>query len=376
MMEKRATSPIPMDIMGPTDEEGSSVSSMRTAETLLRLVPMTLCIAALVVMVKNSQTNDFGSLSYSDLRAFSTGTAKTPPYPYRVPRGYGYCRGTAACVPPAYPFSAKKKNFRYGFGTGRGRVGSGMGRDKTKAKRRHFKGNLKPIYLLHPILSHSFSSATPLSLFFAFDSSTAGALGSLFLTSSLYRRRATALDHLGSEGYGVGSSWIGRGSESYSVEEKCPDEPLFALYVANLWRTELTGVESLIEYLVYANGICAGCSLLSAIIVAMPLPSTMSCAWTFFFLDQVLTYIILAVGAMSLEAVYLAYKGDTTITWSAACGSFGAFCHKATTSIALTFVVVACYALLSLISSYRLFSRYDAPVADSSKEIDIAAFQG
>jgi uncharacterized membrane protein len=70
MMEKRATSPIPMDIMGPRDEEGSSVSSMRTAETLLRLVPMTLCIAALVVMVKNSQTNDFGSLSYSDLGAF------------------------------------------------------------------------------------------------------------------------------------------------------------------------------------------------------------------------------------------------------------------------------------------------------------------
>ena len=70
MMEKRATSPIPMDIMGPRDEEGSSVSSMRTAETLLRLVPMTLCIAALVVMVKNSQTNDFGSLSYSDLRSF------------------------------------------------------------------------------------------------------------------------------------------------------------------------------------------------------------------------------------------------------------------------------------------------------------------
>ena len=25
------------------------------------------------------------------------------------------------------------------------------------------------------------------------------------------------LDHLGSEGYGVGSSWIGRGSEGYGV---------------------------------------------------------------------------------------------------------------------------------------------------------------
>ena len=31
------------------------------------------------------------------------------------------------------------------------------------------------------------------------------------------------------------------GDDSSVVEEKCPDEPLFALYVANPWRTELTG---------------------------------------------------------------------------------------------------------------------------------------
>jgi hypothetical protein len=32
----------------------------------------------------------------------STGMAKRPLYLYRVPRGYGYCRGTAACVPPGF----------------------------------------------------------------------------------------------------------------------------------------------------------------------------------------------------------------------------------------------------------------------------------
>ena len=74
-MEKRASTPSPMDIMGGSrdEEDGScsrNVTTMRTAETLLRLVPMTLCIAALVVMLKNSQTNDYGSLSYSDLGAF------------------------------------------------------------------------------------------------------------------------------------------------------------------------------------------------------------------------------------------------------------------------------------------------------------------
>lgn len=45
------------------------------------------------------------------------------------------------------------------------------------------------------------------------------------------------------------------------------------------------------RYLVHANGICAGYSLLSAIIVAMPRPSTMSRAWTFFFLDQVRNFV-------------------------------------------------------------------------------------
>ncbi|XP_041002493.1 CASP-like protein 2A1 [Juglans microcarpa x Juglans regia] len=200
LAEKTATSP--MEIMGPRDEEdGSNSNAMRTAETLLRLVPMALCISALVLMLKDSQTNDFGSISYSDLGTF--------------------------------------------------------------------------------------------------------------------------------------------------------------------------------RYLVHANGICAGYSLLSAIIiVAMPRPSSMSRAWTFFFLDQVLTYTILAAGAVSVEVLFLAYKGDTAITWSAACGSFGGFCHKATASVVITFVVVACYAMISLISSYKLFSKFDAPVANPGRGINITAFQG
>ncbi|CAI9754954.1 unnamed protein product [Fraxinus pennsylvanica] len=128
------------------------------------------------------------------------------------------------------------------------------------------------------------------------------------------------------------------------------------------------------RYLVHASGICAGYSLLSAIIVAVPRPSTMSRAWTFFLLDQLLTYFILAAGAISTEVVYLAYKGDVSITWSQTCGSFGGFCRKATASIAITFIVTLCYAVLSIISSYRLFSKYDAPVACNNKGIEIPVF--
>ncbi|XP_019154010.1 PREDICTED: CASP-like protein 2A1 [Ipomoea nil] len=181
------------------DERGSTGGGMRTAETLLRLLPMALCVVALVIMLKNSQTNDFGSLSYSDLGAF--------------------------------------------------------------------------------------------------------------------------------------------------------------------------------KYLVHVNGICAGYSLLSAVAAAIPRPSSMPRAWTFFLLDQILTYVILGAGAVATEVVYLAYKGDSAAMWSESCGSFGGFCHKAAASVAITFTVSLCYIGISLISSYRLFSKYDAPVGFyNNKGIEISAF--
>lgn len=189
----------PMDMGSPSQEDESGSSSMRTVETLMRLVPMGLCVVALMIMLKDSQSNEYGSLSYSDIGAF--------------------------------------------------------------------------------------------------------------------------------------------------------------------------------RYLVHANGICAGYSLLSAVVVAVPRPSTLSRAWTFFLLDQVLTYVILVAGAVATEVVFLAYKGDEAITWAEACGSFGGFCRKAVASVAMTFVVMLCYAGLSLISSYRLFSKYDAPVGYNHKGIEIAAFR-
>nr|GMD90302.1 CASP-like protein 2A1 [Ipomoea batatas] len=192
--------PVGMESSGE-DERGSTVATggVRTAETLLRLLPMGLCVVALVIMLKNSQTNDFGSLSYSDLGAF--------------------------------------------------------------------------------------------------------------------------------------------------------------------------------KYLVHVNGICAGYSLLSAVAAAIPRPSSMPRAWTFFLLDQILTYVIMGAGAVATEVVYLAYKGDSAAMWSKSCGSFGGFCHKATASVAITFTVSLCYIGISLISSYRLFSKYDAPVGFyNNKGIEISAF--
>ncbi|KAM3204128.1 CASP-like protein 2A1 [Capsicum annuum] len=130
------------------------------------------------------------------------------------------------------------------------------------------------------------------------------------------------------------------------------------------------------RYLVHANGICAAYSLLSAIVAALPRPTTLPKAWTFFLIDQVLTYIILAAGAASTEVLYLAYKGDTAVTWSETCGSFDGFCKKATSSVSITFIVSLCYVGISLLSSYRLFSKYEAPIGHYNNKggIEIANF--
>ncbi|CAN4117624.1 unnamed protein product [Withania somnifera] len=130
------------------------------------------------------------------------------------------------------------------------------------------------------------------------------------------------------------------------------------------------------RYLIHANGICAAYSLLSAIAAALPRPTTLPKAWTIFLLDQVLTYVILAAGAASTEVVYLAYKGDTAVTWSETCGSFEGFCKKATASVAITFIVCLCYVGISLVSSYKLFSKYDAPIGHYNNKggIEIANY--
>ncbi|MQM23178.1 hypothetical protein Taro_056241 [Colocasia esculenta] len=129
------------------------------------------------------------------------------------------------------------------------------------------------------------------------------------------------------------------------------------------------------RYLVYADGVCAAYSLLSAFYTAATsrCPSTLRRAWTLFFFDQVLTYVVLAAGAVAAEILYLARNGDERVTWSRVCGMFGGFCSRATASAGATFAAAACYVGLSLVSSYRLFSAYSAPIPFLSKGGEVAA---
>ncbi|XP_077243666.1 CASP-like protein 2D1 isoform X2 [Tasmannia lanceolata] len=67
------------------------------------------------------------------------------------------------------------------------------------------------------------------------------------------------------------------------------------------------------------------------------------------------------------EILYLGYKGDRDVSWSEACSSYGKFCNKMVVSLVLHVVVLVCFIVLSLISAYRVFSRFEAPSV-SSKE--------
>lgn len=50
---------------------GGSSSSLRTAETLFRVTPVVLCVATFAVMVRNRQTNAYGTITYTDLTGFN-----------------------------------------------------------------------------------------------------------------------------------------------------------------------------------------------------------------------------------------------------------------------------------------------------------------
>lgn len=59
-----------MQMTGANEKLEGNTSILSTVETFLRLVPVGLCVTALVIMLKNSQENEYGSVAYTDLGAF------------------------------------------------------------------------------------------------------------------------------------------------------------------------------------------------------------------------------------------------------------------------------------------------------------------
>lgn len=70
MEEKRKKALSSTEVVMSGDSNSSMNRRMKAAETILRVVPMGLCLAALLIMIKNAESNDYGSVSYYNLGGF------------------------------------------------------------------------------------------------------------------------------------------------------------------------------------------------------------------------------------------------------------------------------------------------------------------
>ncbi|XP_042478252.1 CASP-like protein 2D1 [Macadamia integrifolia] len=134
----------------------------------------------------------------------------------------------------------------------------------------------------------------------------------------------------------------------------------------NYGRLEFSNFTGL-KYMVCINAISAGYSLLA--VISSWLKCLLTKAWFFLISDQVLSYLMVTSAAAVVEILYLAYNGDKNISWSEACSSFGWFCNRVKVALVLHAIALLCFFALSLISAYRIFSKFDPPFVPS-KEVE------
>lgn len=81
-----------------------------------------------------------------------------------------------------------------------------------------------------------------------------------------------------------------------------------------------------------------------------------------------MAYLMVTSGSAVSEVLYLAHEGDRNVSWSEVCSYYGMFCSKIKVSLALHFVALVCFIVLSLISAYRVFSKFEAPSGLSEED--------
>lgn len=118
--------------------------------------------------------------------------------------------------------------------------------------------------------------------------------------------------------------------------------------------SNLTGL----KYLVWVNAISAGYALVSAILVYLRL---FKFDWPIFLLDQVTAYLMVTSGSAVVEILFLAHEGDKEVSWSEVCSYYGRFCSRTMLSLVFHLVALLCFLALSLVSAFRVFSKYEVP---------------
>ncbi|XP_008808432.1 CASP-like protein 2D1 [Phoenix dactylifera] len=142
------------------------------------------------------------------------------------------------------------------------------------------------------------------------------------------------------------------------------------LSVASLWvmasnkqtndaygKVEFSNLSGL-RYLVGINAISTGYAIASVLLLCL---RCFNSDWYLFISDQVMAYLMVTSGSAVAEVLYLAHEGDRKVSWSEVCSYYGMFCSKIKVSLALHFVALVCFIVLSLISAYRVFSKFEAP---------------
>nr|XP_043607546.1 CASP-like protein 2D1 [Erigeron canadensis] len=130
-------------------------------------------------------------------------------------------------------------------------------------------------------------------------------------------------------------------------------------------RLEFSNLKGL-RFFVSISAISAGYALVA--FISSWVKNLMSKAWIYFVCDQVMTYLMVACLGSLGQLVYLAYNGNQKVTWSEACSSFGRFCGRLNLILVLHFIALLCFFVLSLISAFRVFSRFEPPFV--SKEVE------
>ncbi|KAK9151752.1 hypothetical protein Syun_010061 [Stephania yunnanensis] len=115
-----------------------------------------------------------------------------------------------------------------------------------------------------------------------------------------------------------------------------------------------------LKYMVCINTISAGYSIVA--IVTSWLRCLLTKAWVFFVSDQVVVYLTVTSVAAVVEILYLGYNGDTQVSWSEACRTYGSFCSRVKMALVLHGIALCCFIFLSLISAYRVFSKFEPPL--------------
>jgi len=113
---------------------------------------------------------------------------------------------------------------------------------------------------------------------------------------------------------------------------------------------------SAFKFLMAADAVVFAFSLLSLIFVFLLSRSKPNpCSYFTVFLHDLVVVLLMMAGCGAATAIGVVGRdGMAQVGWLAMCGNVSKFCHKMTFSVALSYLVMICYIVLTVTSVYKL----------------------